>query len=303
VDLEKACDDANTQIGELLPKWAKAEQDFKKALQRIKESQTELEKKWEDTEEEAEAFLKELADSSKDLEEESNNTRSAMQDLKKAVLEGKQEYEDELEKTADEHEDFGESDVHGLENPMETLAQMVGQTANSLQQAIETIESSLSKLAADTVNFFEGEISEALTENERQVTERHSQLEDWITSDARPNMVNKKGDFQTKLSELESNTQNKFDETDQRTNSDSKSVLDGMLGETMGTIQQIMSLGQTLSSTLTFLADSVQTTGQTIGAAKQTVETCVETSNITIESIMSIFEKFQKICAGFSFLG
>jgi hypothetical protein len=303
VDLEQACDAANAEIAELIPNWDKAEKAFGEALKKIEESEQELKQNWEETKKEAEAFLKEVADGEKDLVEESANTRSAMQDLKKATLSTKEDLEQEIDTQKQALDDFGEQDVHGLESPMEALAKAVSEAASNLEQAIGTIAGQISSLAADTVSFFEGEITNALEENERQVTERHSQLEDWITSSARPDMETKHGDFKTKMTELESQTQSKFDETHQHTETESKSVLDQCLGEHMNTIQQIMSLGQTLSSTLTFLADSVKTTGEMIGTAKQTVETCVETSNITIESIMDCFESFQKICEGFSFLG
>jgi hypothetical protein len=64
-----------------------------------------------------------------------------------------------------------------------------------------------------------------------------------------------------------------------------------------------MSLGQTLSTTLTFLADGIKTTGETIGTAKETVEEVAEASNATMEAILDCFQSFQKICEGFSFLG
>jgi hypothetical protein len=303
VALEDACDAANAEIAELLTGWAGATKSFAEALKKIDEAEEELKKEWAETKKEAEEFLTQVADGHKDLVEESADTRTAMKDLKKVVLDGKEEFDTEVEAQRKGLDEFGEQDVHGSESPFEQLAKTVSDAASSLEKAVDTITQAVSQLASETVSFFEGEIENALTENERQVTERHSQLEDWINTTLKPDMETKHGEFKGKMTELEGNTQTKFEETHQSSESESKSVLEQCLGEHMNTIQQIMSLGQTLSSTLTFLADSVKTTGETIGTAKQTVETCVETSNVTIESIMDCFESFQKICEGFSFLG
>jgi tetratricopeptide (TPR) repeat protein len=301
-DLETAVDNSNAAILETQEKINTAVKAFAQALSQIEEAEQELEKAWEETKDKAEAFLKTVDNEGKSNEEESNSSRSALNELKAKILQGKSDYDEEIDNAQKSLDDFGEQNVKGLEDPIEAIMKMVGQTANDMEKEAGSILQNITKIATEAVSFFEGEISSALEENQRQVTERHNQLGDWITQQARPDMDTKHTDFFTKLKELETQTQSKFEETDQNSSTETKSVLDQCLGQHIQTIEQIMSLGQTLSTVLAGLSSSVATTGDTIGTVKQTVETCVETSNITVESIMGCFEKFQKICGGFSSL-
>ena len=300
-DLESVGRDALELINKTLPRFDQCDETFKKSKERIEKAVEELKQKWEAAKKDAEEFLTTIEDEQKNNEEEHNSTKSALDDLKKKVLDGKKDVEEDLEDGRSEVEEYGETNKN-LESPIETLMKMVCQAAESLQNRAESIEQQLNSVCSDAASFLEGEIDSALNDIEENQTRRHNELGDWITQTATPDMTARKGDFATKLTDFETEMDSKFNETSEKASTESKSILDNVLGDFTNTIGQVMDFGQSLETVLGFLSTSVDTTGQAVGAAKDSVETCVKTSNITVESIMGCFEKFTKLANSFSFI-
>jgi DNA anti-recombination protein RmuC len=301
-DLEQAGTELLELMKNLTPEFDRAEKAFDEAEKDINDAVESLDKKYQELEDKVEEFRKQVAEDRKDNEEQHHSSHQSVDELKKQVLDHTQQSRQKMDETHHEMEEFGEQGVKATEPKVESIFQIVAEAVQAFEQKANDIEGELSNIFTTAANFFENEVVQSLEQNQRDQDDRHNTLADWIHQEAMPSMAEKHTNFRDKLDHHTQQTGDKMHETGDHAHTESKSALDQCLGDHMETINQILGLGQSLSSALSNLSGGVDAAGGTVDTVKTTMETGVDVTNVSTKAIIGCIEKFMDFAKKFSFL-
>jgi chromosome segregation ATPase len=288
------------KLKDLLPKFEEANDAYEAAKAQFEKAGEKVEQDWDKIEEASKAFLERVKNERSDFADETQTTLEGIAALKTKVEEITDSAKEAANDAREELNNFAE-EIQKLEPEIEKVMKMVDDAASALKQRGDAIKEKVNEVASDMSSFLEGEISSAFTDIQDAVETRAGELMTHIADTIVPKMEEKAADLAQNLSDFASDMGQKMTDKGAEAMQNATDVLESCFGTFKDTIDQIMSLGDTMQNVLDKVCGFVNDVGDVVGQTQQAVSTGVDTTSVGLNAVVGTIQEILDFFSSFSF--